>query len=94
MPLPLVACLTVLSLLASRDDAATPPDRILHCGTLLAVPGEAPRREVSLVMRDGEIADVLLEKYTGVADRVLFPVPADPANDDAARRAIEKLRAG
>jgi hypothetical protein len=29
-----------------------------------------------------------------VIDRILFPVPSDPANDDAARTAIEKLRAG
>jgi hypothetical protein len=41
-----------------------------------------------------EIADVLLDQYKGVADRILFPVPADPANDDAARKVIEKLRAG
>ena len=40
-----------------------------------------------------EIADVLLESYADVADRILFPVPPDPADDDAARRAIEKLRA-
>ena len=40
-----------------------------------------------------EIAELLLEQYAGIADRVLFPVPADPVNDEAARRAIEKLRA-
>ena len=41
-----------------------------------------------------EIADVLLEQYSGVIDRILLPVPSDPADDDAARRVIEKLRAG
>ena len=41
-----------------------------------------------------EIADVLLEQYAGVADRLLFPVPPDPADDAAARKAIERLRAG
>jgi len=40
-----------------------------------------------------EIAELLLEQYAGVADRVLFPVPSDPADDEDARRAIEKLRA-
>ena len=40
-----------------------------------------------------EIADLLLEQYADVADRLLFPVPADPDNDEAARRVIEKLRA-
>ena len=41
-----------------------------------------------------EIADVVLEQYRGVADAILFPVPPDPANDDAARRAIEALSDG
>ena len=41
-----------------------------------------------------EIADVLLEQFAGVIDRILLPVPADPADDDAIRRVIEKLRAG
>ena len=40
-----------------------------------------------------EIADVILEQYGDVADRVLFPVPANSADDESARRAIEKLRA-
>jgi len=40
-----------------------------------------------------EIADVLLEQYADVADGVLFPVPASPDDDPAARRAIERLRA-
>ena len=41
-----------------------------------------------------EIADVLLDMYDDVAERVLFPVPKDPANDAAARMAIEKLQGG
>jgi len=56
---------------ASDGDAATPPVRILHCGTLLAVPGEAPRRQVSLVVRDGEVADV--------RDGYLEALPGDDA---------------
>jgi len=41
-----------------------------------------------------EIAPLLLEQYGDVADRILFPVPDDPANDAAARKAIEALLAG
>ena len=40
------------------------------------------------------IADRILADYGDVADRILFPVPADPADDAAARKAIEALRAG
>ena len=36
----------------------------------------------------------LLDMYDDVAERVLFPVPKDPANDAAARMAIEKLQGG
>ena len=38
--------------------------------------------------------EILLDQYGGVADRILFPVPADSKNDEAARRAIEKLQQG
>jgi probable F420-dependent oxidoreductase len=41
-----------------------------------------------------EIADILLEQYDDVCDRVLFPVPANPKNDEAARQAIAKLQGG
>jgi len=41
-----------------------------------------------------EIADRLRADYDGIAERILFPVPKDPKNDAAARRAIERLRAG
>ncbi|MEZ4330547.1 MAG: TIGR03617 family F420-dependent LLM class oxidoreductase [Myxococcota bacterium] len=40
-----------------------------------------------------EIADILRKEYDGIAERILFPVPKDPKNDAAARRAIEALRA-
>ena len=40
-----------------------------------------------------EIADVVIDQYGDIADRMLFPVPEDPAHDNAARAAIEKLRA-
>ena len=33
--------------------------RVIHCGTLLAVPGEAPRTQVSLIIKDGMIAEVV-----------------------------------
>lgn len=39
-----------------------------------------------------EIADILLEDYDDIAERVLFPVPKDPKNDAAARKVIEKLQ--
>ncbi len=39
-----------------------------------------------------EIADILRAEYDGIAERILFPVPKDPKNDEAARRAIERLR--
>ncbi len=39
-----------------------------------------------------EIADVLLELYDDVAERILFPVPKDPKHDDAVRRVIERLQ--
>ena len=38
-----------------EDDAVS----ILQCGTLIAVPGEAPRSEVSVVVAGGEVAAVL-----------------------------------
>ena len=41
-----------------------------------------------------EIADVLLEAYDGIAERVLFPVPKDPAHDLLARKAISRLQGG
>jgi alkanesulfonate monooxygenase SsuD/methylene tetrahydromethanopterin reductase-like flavin-dependent oxidoreductase (luciferase family) len=44
--------------------------------------------------RYDEIADILRAEYDGIAERILFPVPKNPKNDDAARRAIERLRAG
>ncbi|MEM7309764.1 MAG: amidohydrolase family protein [Planctomycetota bacterium] len=45
------------------------PIRVLHCGTLLAVPGEAARSEVSLVVRAGRVARVIdgfVEELRGV----------------------------
>ena len=41
-----------------------------------------------------EIAPRLLDLYADVADRILFPVPEDPAYDAAARKAIAELSAG
>jgi probable F420-dependent oxidoreductase len=41
-----------------------------------------------------EIADILLEQYDDVAERILFPVPKDPKDDVAATRVIERLQGG
>jgi probable F420-dependent oxidoreductase len=42
----------------------------------------------------GEIADILLDEYDDIAERILFPVPTDPKNDEAVRKVITKLQAG
>ncbi len=39
-----------------------------------------------------EIADILREAYGGLAARINFPVPDDPAHDREAARAIATLR--
>ena len=39
-----------------------------------------------------EIADILRAQYDGIAERILFPVPRNPKNDAAARRAIARLQ--
>ena len=39
-----------------------------------------------------EIADVMIERYSGLTKRISFPIPEDPANDKLAQKAIEKLR--
>jgi imidazolonepropionase-like amidohydrolase len=45
---------------AFAQHAAPPSEtRVIHCGTLLDVPGRAPRQGVSLVVRDGKIESVL-----------------------------------
>jgi len=41
-----------------------------------------------------EIAARLLADYEGIASRITFPLPDDPAEDDVARGVIEALRAG
>ena len=41
-----------------------------------------------------EIADVLLDWYGGLAQRISFPLPADPAHDAAIAKAVERLREG
>ena len=40
-----------------------------------------------------EIADVLRERYAGLAARITFPMPEDPADDAPAAAAIARLRA-
>jgi len=41
----------------------------------------------------GEIADVLIEWYGGLATRIAFPLPADPANDAEIAKVVARLRA-
>jgi hypothetical protein len=41
----------------------------------------------------GEIAAVLGERFAGLSTRLPFPLPEDPADESAARAAIEALRA-
>ncbi len=43
------------------------PDLIIHAGTLLAVPGESPKTEQSIIVRDGRIVDVV-DGYVAVPD--------------------------
>ncbi|MFN3288088.1 MAG: amidohydrolase family protein, partial [Sphingomonadaceae bacterium] len=41
--------------------AAAPPAEpvtVIHAGTLLAVPGQAPRRSASIVVRGGKVAEL------------------------------------
>lgn len=44
----------------AQDTAAPQPESVtvIHAGTLIAVPGEAPRREVSIIIRGRKIAEV------------------------------------
>jgi hypothetical protein len=42
----------------------------------------------------GEIAEVLLGAYGGIASDVALPLPADPSQDDALRSVIGSLRSG
>jgi probable F420-dependent oxidoreductase len=44
--------------------------------------------------RYAEIADVIRERYRGLADEIAFPVPADPVRDAAAASALRALRGG
>jgi len=39
-----------------------------------------------------DIADTLRNRYSGLADSITFPMPADPAEDAHAARAIARLR--
>jgi hypothetical protein len=41
----------------------------------------------------GEIADVLLEWYGGLALRIAFPLPEDPAHDAEIAQVVARLRA-
>lgn len=39
-----------------------------------------------------ELADVLVERYSGLANAVTFPMPADPRDDEEITRAIIRIR--
>lgn len=45
--------------LQATNEALSSEVRLLHCGSLLAVPGEAPRQNVTLVVRAGRVAEVV-----------------------------------
>ena len=89
-PLLLLALLALAGttplLLAARgqDPAARPPRRQLHCGALLAVPGQAPLRERTLVVRGGKIEQVL----EGWVQPGALNVPAEEAEVIDLRRAF------
>ncbi len=40
-----------------------------------------------------EIAGLMKSRYAGLTDRITFPMPTDPANDEAAARVIAELKA-
>lgn len=44
--------------LLSLGAAATADTTLVHCGSLLAIPGSAPTRQATLVVRDGKVAEV------------------------------------
>jgi probable F420-dependent oxidoreductase len=61
-----------------------------------AMPGLVPDALLDALVPDApyaEIADLLGEWYGGLCTGITFPVPADPAHDAEARRAVERLRA-
>lgn len=54
----LSSCLLSLTPQAPSLEAAAGDLQILHCGTLLAVPGESPREQVSLIVHHGKVVEV------------------------------------
>ena len=75
----MVVCITLmLACLASLDavsaDYYKPPEysvpagtTIIHAGTLLAVPGKAPREKQSIIVRNGQVAEIR-DGFTDAAD--------------------------
>ncbi len=56
----LASCATPAATLPSTRAAAPPAQtQVLHCGKLLAVPGEAPRAQVSVVVANGKIVEIV-----------------------------------
>ena len=55
-----IAALLLAAAPAALAQSVPAPKRVtyIHAGTLLARPGEAPRRQVTVVVRDGKIAEV------------------------------------
>ena len=55
---------------AGAQDTAPAGSAIVHCGTLLAVPGEAPMRNATVIVRDGRIREMIeLGEQATVYDR-------------------------
>lgn len=71
-----LALLLLLAALPARAQDNPPPQglTVLHCGQLLATPGEAPLGESTVIIKDGLITDVL----AGIA--FIDAAPGQPAN--------------
>ena len=63
----------VLPAAAAIEVPGSAPVQVLHCGTLLAIAGEQPRTNVSLVVEDGRIASVV-DGFVDMVDGVSGPV--------------------
>lgn len=61
---------------ASAQESAPGSVQVLHCGTALLVPGEEPRREVSIIVRGGKIAEIR-DGYISAAE-VRLPEGSSP----------------
>jgi len=78
MPRSVSVVLAVLCALATRpavgqEEEARPPVTVLHCGTLLAVPGQPPQAEATVVVEG--------ERISGIFEGYIMPIRADRVID-------------